>query len=160
MDGIGEIIYIIIMVVIFIFSALKRKKPERNDMPVPEDQESRSPFDEVFSPFKEIFEDEEPIPQERPQKQQSEEEPAAVDKARKSLKGAPFVKEDYVFTANASPTDSRRQRKNQSPGRQENLKSEESGSLGVKKEVHNNLNDWFDLKEAVIYSEILKRPDY
>lgn len=160
MDDFGEIIYIIIMVVIFIVSALRKKKPQRDEMPVPEEQESRSPFDEVFSPFKEIFEDEEPTPQESPRKQQPKEEPVAVDKGIKNLKGAPFVKEDYVFTASASPTDARRQRKNQAPGRQENLKSEESGTLREKKEGQANLNDWFNLKEAVIFSEILKRPDY
>lgn len=160
MDDFGEIIYIIIMVAIFIVSALRKKKPQRDEMPVPEDQESRSPFDEVFSPFKEIFEDEEPSPRMAPQKQQSEEEPAAVDKGIKNLKGAPFVKEDYVFTASASPTDARRQRKNQAPGRQENLMSEETGSLRVRQENQEDINDWFNLREAVIYSEILKRPDY
>lgn len=160
MDGIGEIIYIIIMLVIFIFSALKRKKPERNDMPMPEDQESRSPFDEVFSPFKEIFEDEEPVPQKSPQQPIAEEQPVPPGKQIRDLKDAPFVKEDYVFTANTSPADARRQRKNRAPGRQEKLKSEEIDALKTEEDGRAVNHDWFKLREAVIYSEILKRPDY
>lgn len=159
MDGIGEIIYIIIMVAIFIFSALRKKKPQQDDMPVPEDRESGNPFDEVLSPFKEIFGDDDSGSQQQNQ-QQPQTEPAAVDRQEKNLKDAPFVKEDYVFTSRTSPQDARRQRKNQAPGRQENLKSQESHSREEEEEAQQNINNWFNLRDAVIHSEILKRPDY
>ncbi len=159
MDGFGEIIYIIVMIVIFIFSALKKKKPKEHEMPAPEDRESENPFDEVFRPFREIFEDEDTQPHESPQKN-GQPEPAMTDKGSKNLKDAPFVKEDYVFTANTSPGDARRQRKNRAPGRQEKLKSEEQEGLNREDERGGSGNDWFNLREAVIYSEILKRPDY
>jgi len=155
MDGIGEIIYIIIMVAIFIFSALRKKKPKQDEMPVPENRESDNPFDEVLSPFKEIFGDDDTASQE----QKPQTEPAKADRQEKNLKDAPFVKEDYVFTSRTSPQDARRQRKNQAPGRQEKLKSEESENSREKK-AQQNMNSWFNLREAVIYSEILKRPDY
>jgi hypothetical protein len=158
MDGFGEIIYIIIMVAIFIFSALRKKKPKQGDMPVPEDRESESPFDEVFSPFKEIFEDDEPESQQNSQNQPQTRQ-VTPEGQEKNLKGSPFVKEDYVFTSRTSPQDARRQRKNRAPGRQEKLKSEETESY-QEMEATRKHADWFNLKDAVIYSEILKRPDY
>ncbi|PWE00974.1 hypothetical protein [Marinilabilia rubra] len=155
MDGIsGEIIYIIIMLVIFIFSALKKKKGRGGEMPEP-DREVENPMDEVFSPFKEIFGDDEEE-EEKPQ-------PAPVARefknGRKDFKDAPFVKEDYVFTSNTSPGDARRQRKNKTPGRQTVLKSEES-MPNESEQTDSGLHEWFDLRKAVIHSEILKRPDY
>jgi hypothetical protein len=159
MDGFGEIIYIIIMVAIFIFSALRKKKPKGDDMPAPEDRESESPFDEVFSPFKEIFGDDETTSQKQDQ-QQPQTEPVSVNRKGKKLKDAPFIKEDYVFTARTSPQDARRQRKNQAPGRREKLKTEESKISREEEEAQQNINNWFNLRKAVIHSEILKRPDY
>ncbi len=159
MDGIGEIIYIIIMVAIFIFSALRKKKPREEDMPVPEDHQSENPFDEVFSPFKEIFGDDERAPKKETQ-QQPQTEPEIVNRNEKKLKDAPFIKEDYVFTSRTSPQDVRRQRRSQTPGWQDKLKFQESEIFRKEEEEQKNINSWFNLREAVIYSEILKRPDY
>lgn len=153
-DIFGEIIYIIVMLVIFIFTALKKKKGREGEMTEPE-REVENPMDEVFSPFKEIFGDddeEEYEPQPSPTVE-------GAGRGRTDLKDAPFVKEDYVFTSNTAPGDARRQRKNKKPGRQTFLKSEELLPLEYE-ETDAGLHEWFDLRKAVIYSEILKRPDY
>jgi hypothetical protein len=158
MDGIvGEVIYIVIMLVIFIFSALKSKKGKRGDTPVPE-RDSDNPMDEVFSPFKDIFDDKEETSDREEPERAPRSEPAYATSGRKDLKDAPFVKEDYVFTANTSPGDSRRQRKNKTPGQQKDLQSE--SDLAYADKTGSELAEWFDLRQAVIYSEILKRPDY
>jgi len=157
MDDFGEIIYIIIMVVIFIFSALKSKKGKRGDAPLPE-SDSGSPMDEVFSPFKDIFDDEEEEFRREEPERTSPPEPAYEASGRKDLKDAPFVKEDYVFTANTSPGDARRQRKNKAPGRKTQLQSENDMAYADK--TGTELVEWFDLRQAVIHSEILKRPEY
>jgi len=151
-DIFGEIIYIVVMLAIFIFSALKKKKAAGSDMP---EREVENPMDEVFSPFKEIFEDEE---LESPRR---ETVPPSKPKAetRETLKDAPFVKEDYVFTSNTAPGDARRQRKNKTPGRQTVLKSDYDLPATDETAPQHPL-EWFDLRKAVIYSEILKRPDY
>ncbi|WP_462318966.1 hypothetical protein [Marinilabilia sp.] len=151
-DIFGEIIYIIIMLAIFIFSALKKKKGREGESAEPE-REVENPMDEVFSPFKEIFGDDD--------EEEYKPQPAPVKNERegKNLKDAPFVKEDYVFTSNTAPGDARRQRKNKTPGRQTILKSEES-LPNEYEETDAGLHDWFDLRKAVIYSEVLKRPDY
>lgn len=160
-DIFGEIFYIIILLVIFIFSAFKKKKPQEDDMSVP-GGEAENPMDEVFSPFKDVFGDEDEEEEEKEEAKKSREAAGTPVKGssgrgRKNLEGAPFVKEDYVFTSETSPGDKRRQRKNQAPGRQTSLRSEQDqpeehwSDRGV---------EWFDLKQAVIFSEILKRPDY
>lgn len=120
------------------------------------EREVDNPMDEVFSPFKEIFGDDE-------EEEEKKAEPAPVaeesKKGRKDIKDAPFVKEDYVFTSRTSPGDARRQRKNKKPGRQKVLKSEES-LPNEYEQTDAGLHEWFDLRKAVIHSEILKRPDY
>ena len=157
-DVIGGIVYIVIMLAIFIFSAFRKKKEGSENMPAPEEGGRENPMDEVFQPFKDVFEDE----AEGPSK--DEEEPVAKHSARdqreedrKSLDGAPFVKDDYVFTSETSPGDKRRQRMNQKPGQQTSLKSEQNQP---EQQRAVGPPDWFDLQKAVIFSEILKRPDY
>ncbi len=135
-------------------------------MPQPEG-ETWNPMDEVFSPFRGVFEDEED--KEKEENQKSFEDAKSPTKQNqysspdekgtgKNKRGA-FVKEDYVFTAETAPGDKRRQRINRSPGKQTVLKSEEdlSSDFG---HHSSELSEWFDLRQAVIYSEILKRPDY
>jgi hypothetical protein len=142
------------MLAIFIFSALKKKKKGReNEIPEPE-REMKNPMDEVFSPFKDIFGDEE-----AKKKKESAVTPSSPENRKESLRETPFVKQDYVFTSNTLPGDARRQRKNKAPGRQSFLKIEETGSFEGE-EAYSEEEEWFDLRKAVIFSEILKRPDY
>jgi hypothetical protein len=150
-DIFGEVVYIIIMLVIFIFSVLRKKKTERGNIPVPDDERS-NPKDEEFSPFKEIFGDEE-----EPERSVSA-EPVTVSEKRKDLKGAPFVKDDYVFTANTAPGDTRRKRRSKMPSQSGGPESKED--LNYKPDARADHSEWFDLRKAVIYSEMLKRPDY
>jgi hypothetical protein len=151
----GDIIYILVMLAIFIFSALKKKKRVSEDeIPVPE-REGKSPMDEVFSPFKDIFDDEE----EEKKKETAATTPSPENR-KENLRGSPFVKEDYVFTSNTSPGDARRQRRNRTPGRQPFLKSGETESIEGEEEAYSEEEEWFDLRKAVVFSEILKRPDY
>lgn len=156
-DVIGGIVYIVIMLAIFIFSAFRKKKEGNENVPAPEGGKE-NPMDEVFQPFKEVFGEEE----EEASSEESEPAPSHSTRnqregSRKSFEGAPFVKDDYVFTSETSPGDKRRQRMNQKPGQQTSLKSEEDQPEQQQSE---GAPDWFDLRKAVIFSEILKRPDY
>ena len=154
-DIFGEIIYIVIMVVIFLVSALRKKKGNRETVPDSERGE-KNPMDEVFQPFKDVFsdeEDQETVPEKQPA---SESNAQYAD--RKNLDDAPFVKDDYVFTSKTSPGDKRRQRKNKNPGKQNVLKSEQDQPEGTQRQE--GAPEWFDLRKAVIFSEILKRPEY
>ncbi|MGQ1890187.1 hypothetical protein ACT29H_07065 [Thermophagus sp. OGC60D27] len=156
-DSFGEIIYIIVMLAIFIFSAFKKKKATGDNIP---QSEVPHPMDEVFSPFDELLETENiDPPRVEPPKEEETVPPAHA--TRSSVKDYPFVKKDYVFTSNTSPEDLRRQRKNKtSYHRQTHLKSEEDLPISEGDPTASHPFRNFDLRKAVVYSEILKRPDY
>ena len=158
-DVIGGIVYIVIMLAIFIFSAFRKKKEGSENMPAPEEGGRENPMDEVFQPFKDVFSDEEEdevAPEKQPAKTTSTGSGSEYS-GRTDSHGTPFVKDDYVFTSRTSPGDKRRQRINQKPGQQTSLKSEEDQP---EMQQSGGAPDWFDLRKAVIFSEILKRPDY
>ena len=149
-DNFGEIIYIIVMVAIFIFSALKKKKAPGENIP---EKEVPNPMDEIFSPFEELLNPEKE--DESPKTERSQ----PTHSVNEAIKNYPFIKEDYVFTANTSPEDIRRKRKNKSSSRQAVLKSDDGQPVNQATSAEHPFKR-FDLKKAVIYSEILKRPDY
>ncbi|MFW5890066.1 MAG: hypothetical protein ACOCTO_01605 [Marinilabiliaceae bacterium] len=157
-DIFGGIVYIVIMLAIFIFSAFRKKKEGDENVPAPEGGRE-NPMDEVFQPFKDVFSDEEEdevSPEKQPAKTSSSRRGPQYS-GRTDSHGEPFVKEDYVFTSETSPGDKRRQRKNQKPGQQTSLRSE----TDQPEKLHSGgPPEWFDLQKAVIFSEILKRPDY
>ncbi|MFW5754009.1 MAG: hypothetical protein ACOCV9_04330 [Marinilabiliaceae bacterium] len=157
-DIFGGIVYIVIMLAIFIFSAFRKKKEGDENVPDPEGGRE-NPMDEVFQPFKDVFsdEEEEEVPYEKQPARTSSPKSRSKYFGRTDLDGAPFVKDDYVFTSETSPGDKRRQRKNQKPGQQTSLRSE----TDQPEKLHSGgPPEWFDLQKAVIFSEILKRPDY
>jgi hypothetical protein len=150
----GDIIYIIVMLAIFIFSALKKKKRVNEDeIPVPE-REVENPMEEVLSPFEDILRDDE-----GKKKEDVAVTTSSSENRQKNLRGTPFVKKDYVFTSNTLPGDARRQRKNRASGRQSFFKSEKK-EFFEEEEPYREEEEWFDLRKAVVFSEILKRPDY
>ncbi|MGM0375429.1 MAG: hypothetical protein ACQEQ0_01485 [Bacteroidota bacterium] len=156
-DIFGGIVYIVIMLAIFIFSAFRKKKEGNEDVPAPEGGRA-NPMDEVLQPFKDVFDDEE---EEKSDGERGPEPSHSArnerEEGRKRFDGTPFVKEDYVFTSKTSPGDKRRQRMNQKPGQQTSLRSEQDQPEQQRSE---GPPEWFDLQKAVIFSEILKRPDY
>lgn len=148
-DVFGEILYIIIMLAIFIFSAFRKKKVAGGNMP---EEKEFNPMEEIFTPFEDLIEE----PEEEPKPPKEE---ATLSSAPNTIENYPFVKEDYVFTSNTSPEDIRRQRKNKKSKRQTVLRSEEE-NLKFDELSDEHLLKNFDLRKAVIYSEILKRPEY
>jgi hypothetical protein len=150
-----NLIGILIMVALFVISALKKKQvPGGDDAPAPKKARGNPMDDEIYSPFKGVFDDDEEA------KEQEVVTSETIDNNEaRDFKRAAFVKDDYVFTANTSPGDKRRQRKNKTPGRQANLKSQETKPYDLPDLTDHPL-EWFDLRKAVIYSEILKRRDY
>ncbi len=157
-DVIGGIVYIAIMLAIFIFSAFRKKKEGNENVPAPEGGKE-NPMDEVFQPVKEVFGDgDEEADEESGGPVTSHSAKDDGEKGRKSFEGAPFVKDDYVFTSETNPGDERRQRINQKPGQQTSLKSEQNQP--EQQRSGGGAPEWFDLRKAVIFSEILKRPDY
>ncbi len=156
-DVFGDIIYILLTLAVVLFAAFRKKKVSGQVAPSPE-KEAHDPLNEVFPTLKDLFGGErETFPHPYDDEEDKEEEAEASTFAPKmagNLKGVPFVNEGYVFSARAGADDSRRQRKipKKMPVVTEPRKGTGDGDYYG--------TEYFDLRQAVIYSEILKRPDF
>jgi hypothetical protein len=151
--NLGDIIYLVLMVAVVLFSALRKKKAPQQGVPEPHG-EVRDPMDEIFPTLKDLFTGEEGV--EKPLTEQAESHPPLIDmeKRDEKKKESPFLNSDYVFSARSSMDDVRRRRR--IPKKKPlDLSSQVHGDFGSSE----NIED-FDLQQAVIYSEILKRPDF
>jgi hypothetical protein len=148
-DGIGDIIYIIVMIAALVFSIYKKAKASKHDGDVmPEHQVGDSPT-ESFPSFKDWFNDDEEEPEEivRPQIQTMEAVPLKPNRLN-------YKKPEYKGMQKS-----------------DSLKRPERVTRITKRTVHNSLNpgkiaetftywddEQLDLQKAIIYSEIIKRP--
>ncbi len=155
-DAFGDIIYILLTLAVVLFTAFRKKKVSRKPVPSPEG-EAHDPLNEVFPSLKDLFGGERqtfPHPFDDDEDEEDTEAPTFVPKMAGNLKGMPFVSEDYVFSARAGADDSRRQRKipKEQPNVTEHRKAADGG------DYYGTEN--FNLRQAIIYSTILKRPDF
>jgi hypothetical protein len=149
----GDIIYLVLMVAVVLFSAFRKKKTTKQGLPEPH-REVRDPMDEIFPTLKDLFNGEEG--EEKPLTEQAESHLplVSIEKTDKRKKESPFLKADYVFSARSSMDDVRRRRR--IPIKKAlDLDSQEQGDF-----CQSDVIEDFDLQKAVIYSEILKRPDF
>lgn len=133
MDDIGNILYILAMLAALVFSAYKKQKQAKKQVPMPEDEQpAYHPMDEedIVDELRELFQKpkvEKPTPG---VKKPSPVKPAEVKSSKKVevRKSKPVIKEEIKLEV-----------------------FDEVDDMGFDKEQ-------IDLRQAVIYSEILKRP--
>ncbi len=134
MDDIGNILYILAMVAALVFSAYKKQKQAKKPMQMPDDEvrPSHDPMDEedVLEELRELFQ--KPKPKPKPvyeePKVAQKEMPLHMQKKQMPKKDVPKPR----------------------PAKLTPIEDEEIGSEFDREPI--------DLRQAVIYSEILKRP--
>ncbi len=153
MDSIGDILYILVMVGALIFSVIKKSRDAaRNRELVPEHETEEYP-QEAFPPFSEWLDDE--AMKKPPREYQNEADVQPMQTEKLQHQKLQYKKPDY-----------------QSIKKSDSLKRPERITRITRKPVHKSLAEeensydeppvWngesFDLKRAIIYSEIIKRP--
>lgn len=153
MDSLGDILYILVMVGALIFSVIKKSRDAaRNRELVPEHETEEYP-QEAFPPFSEWLDDE--AMKKPPREYQNETDVQPMQAEKLQHQKLQYKKPDY-----------------QSIKKSDSLKRPERITRITRKPVHKSLAEeansyddssvWngenFDLKRAIIYSEIIKRP--
>ena len=154
---IGDIIYLLLALVLGLISVLKKRKAqaEEDEMPYDEEEEAwpqkqANPFDEIFKDFT-LYEEEEPETQ--------IEEQQVISETKKTESGTieqekPFVAptlNEYLKKSNHNNIAASKKippKEKEKPGKEEEKK--------ISKKVP-PIKSEFDLRKAVIYSEILNR---
>ncbi|PZX16879.1 hypothetical protein LX69_01693 [Breznakibacter xylanolyticus] len=138
MKNFGDYVYIIVMIIAIVASIIKqnKKKAQAGIPPTPRPDDDEAPtYADWFNDTEE--EDEEPKPQATPQ-------PAPTP----SNTPRSFVRADY-FTYD-SPDQARPERA--TPSKALEVEEAQEGRLAVDKNI--------DIRQAVIYAEILRRPEF
>ncbi|WP_439181671.1 hypothetical protein [Carboxylicivirga taeanensis] len=133
MDDIGNILYVLAMVAALVFSAFKKQKQAKKDVTLPSDPPTYHPMDEedIVDELRELYQ------KPKPKKQEP-----VVEKRKGFV--SPFANDQRFAKAQEA------QKAKKKPLKVEVLE-EEGEDLAFDKEQ-------IDLRQAVIYSEILKRP--
>jgi len=152
-DSIGDILYLLMMVGALIFSVIRKSRSaEHKGDVIPEDEAETFPS-EAFPPFNEWLEKE--IPQEETQEYQNKPEVQPMQAEKLQHKKLQYKRPQY-----------------QSIKTSDSLKRPERITRITRKPAHENLaeninsynytsvwdNESLDLRKAIIYSEIIKRP--
>jgi hypothetical protein len=131
MDDLGTIIYIIFMILAIVFSILKKSNHTK---PPEESVDEHDPFEETIPSFEKIF------------GMEKREEPKPVQKnvtPKPEQETIQSFKEKKKQMASIQRID-----------KQAELKKEKDADM------HEEKDSWFNARDAIIYSEILKRPDF
>ena len=137
---IGDLLYVLIMVVALVFSFIKKAKgkEQRPNAHIPE-HEVEDTLSEVFPTFKQIWEE-----QKVPEPPKVRTFPPPVQHQRKVIDKGVRIKDRKTITSG--------------------LKKRDTHKVFLDEDENNEIPYWnkepIDLQKAVIYSEILKRPDY
>ena len=134
---IGDLLYVLIMVVALVFSVLKKAKG-KEQRPAPS-HEVEDTLSEVFPSLKQIWE-EQKVPEYPITKTFS----PPVQHQKKIIDKGIRIKDRKIITSG--------------------LKKRDTHKILLDEDENNGISYWnkepIDLQKAVIYSEILKRPDY
>lgn len=132
MDDFGSIIYIVFTIIAVVFSIMKKNKQKEKTTTIP--TESSDPLNEVLPTFEKIFGNEKLNPVPKP-----------VDISE------PIKKKEVVNSFEA--------KKREMESRFSRIKKEKPVEKEISKESSEEQETYFNLRKAVIYSEILRRPD-
>ncbi len=138
MDDFGTIIYIIFTIIAIVFSIIKKSNQKRQDTPAP--SSSNDPFDEVIPDFEQLFKSE----------KGETEKTLQMESVKEVVKPTQAKTTAHEFQEKMKQMESKMSRissRNKIKREEEETSSEESKS-------------WFNARQAIIYSEILKRPDF
>jgi hypothetical protein len=158
-DSFGDIIYIIVMVAALVFSIIRKAKGTKQDgMSVPHDEYTDVPH-ESFPTSSDWFND-----PESSSEKINEEKP--IDKPKSNMQ--PEVMRPPKMGYNSSGYQRIKNRDNRKrPERVSRISSKIVSKNLAKEDVHSqtiaptSFNDEpFDLREAIVYTEILKRPAF
>jgi hypothetical protein len=134
MDDFGTIIYIIFTILAIVFSILKKSNQAK---PTEERTDEHDPFEEPIPSFEKIF------------GMEKKEEPKPVQKIETSKQNQETVQS---FKEKKKLVDTSIQQRNNLADHKK--RKEKEADLQKEK------GSWFNAREAIIYSEILKRPEF
>ncbi|MCW3805153.1 hypothetical protein [Plebeiibacterium marinum] len=136
MDDLGNLLYILFAIVAVVFNIWKKGKQVKPNTPPPTD--NNDPFEEVLPDFEQLF----------GRKEKVKTEPDIHQEV-------PAPKKEVINKSQ----DEWKKRLQQAEDRLKRVAKKEPISLQVESESKNS-SGWFDARKAIIYSEILKRPDF
>ncbi|TLX77786.1 hypothetical protein E9993_03830 [Labilibacter sediminis] len=134
MDDFGTIIYIIFTIIAVVFSIIKKSNQKTNPTTPPASTDSFDPFEEDIPSFESIFGEKQTPPTP---------EPVASSKPTKPTK----------------VLDELEKKKKEIDDRFARIKKTDVSHKQEVEDISKQDERWFNLREAVIYSEILKRPN-
>ncbi len=146
MDDLGSILYLVFTVAAVIFSIVKKSNQNKNKKAVTSDSAtapksgSKDVLEDIFPQLKGMFE---------PQVEKPtfiKEEPTSKPKPVVNKRSYEFEKTRKTTLRSSEKTSLK-------------TKVKEKNQESIKREVKYE-NHWFDARQAIIYSEILKRPDF
>lgn len=134
MDDFGSIIYIVFTIIAIVFSIMRKSNQKAKPTPPSVPTGSGDPFDEALPTFENIFggENKNPVP-----------EPVVATE--------PVKKKEVV--------NSFEEKKREINSRFSRIKKDTPLKEETVNEIYEEKENWFNLRKAVIYSEILKRPN-
>jgi hypothetical protein len=143
MDDFGTIIYILLTIVAIVFSFMKKANADKTKGMPPAD--SNDPFDEVIPSFTKMFEIQ----------KEDEDVEESVEEIVQTGKPGTFIQSKTQANPVVNSFQERMRRMESNMKRVEKVKT----SLEVE-DLEEEKKSWFNAREAIIYSEILKRPEF
>ena len=148
-SSIGDILYIVVMVIALVFSIYKKSKSGNQDGTIIPEREVSDPFDEVFPTFNQNW-NEDRVPADMPVKHPPKPvQQEIADRVR-------YQRIDFQRT-NKSETSKRLERTSR-------LSRSSIQRKSTREPDSEQMYYWdeepLDLQNAIIYTEIIKRPDY
>ncbi len=143
MDDFGTIIYILLTIVAIVFSFMKKANADKANGVPPVD--SNDPFDEVIPSFEKMFETQE----------EDEDGKELVEETVQTAKPRTFMQSKTPANSAVNLFQERMRQMESNMKRVEKVKTPL-----VVEDLEEEKKSWFNAREAIIYSEILKRPEF
>ncbi len=145
MDDLGNIFYILFAIVAIIFNVMRKGKKANPSTPPPVDNDNNNdPFEDMIPKFEQLFK-----PEESPKPQPEVITTPVAEKKAPKFKPKP-----------QPPVNDFEEKKRQLQSVTTRIPKQKTTEKPIKISSEHTESSWFDAKQAVIYSEILKRPEF
>ncbi len=135
MDDLGNILYILFAIAAVVFNIMRKGKQDKTSTPPPVD--TKDPFEDIIPKFEQMFKPEE----------KAQYEPVKINIEKKPKKEPKPVLNDFE------------EKKKQIQARVNRIPNKKTKETLIEVEEISEPG-WFNAREAIIYSEILKRPEF
>ncbi len=147
MDDLGSAVYVIVTIIAIIFSVLKKANKNKSTKPFSAKEKHQSEHE--FPDFETLFQDKD--------EQEDEEEDFMPVFKRVDLPSKEPVKKEAAFVKSDFQKKMEELERN---AERNSYKKKQKPTFLLENEISEKEEQWFDAKKAIIYSEILKRPEF